>query len=194
MWADFDVRGQQRMDLFTGGTIIMDYRLIFWTGLHVEYCDVFISCLDSHSDGTHSLQMIHCWASDVVQNFSKSGLTKKQTHLHLGWPESEYIFMFGWTTHLIINKRDLIIKCYDYTFGKTEFSYLFATRSINIHIITPKYRSVSSTGLQRWWNTHTEFLFPFPAAYFPQPLLNHWLKQRCLNSKGVITTREMGHE
>ncbi len=25
----------------------------------VDYCDVFISCLDSHSDGTHSLQRIH---------------------------------------------------------------------------------------------------------------------------------------
>ncbi len=23
---------------------------------HVDYCDVFISCLDSHSDSTHSLQ------------------------------------------------------------------------------------------------------------------------------------------
>ncbi len=30
-----------------------------WCGLLVDYCDVFISCLDSHSDGTHSLQMIH---------------------------------------------------------------------------------------------------------------------------------------
>uniref|UniRef100_A0A8C1BGS5 Leptin receptor overlapping transcript-like 1 n=1 Tax=Cyprinus carpio carpio TaxID=630221 RepID=A0A8C1BGS5_CYPCA len=28
-------------------------------GLLVDYCDVFISCLDSHSDGTHSLQSIH---------------------------------------------------------------------------------------------------------------------------------------
>uniref|UniRef100_A0A673MWF3 HECT-type E3 ubiquitin transferase n=1 Tax=Sinocyclocheilus rhinocerous TaxID=307959 RepID=A0A673MWF3_9TELE len=27
-----------------------------WCGLLVDYCDVFISCLDSHSDGTHSLQ------------------------------------------------------------------------------------------------------------------------------------------
>ncbi len=26
-----------------------------WCGLLVDYCDVFISCLDSHSDGTHSL-------------------------------------------------------------------------------------------------------------------------------------------
>uniref|UniRef100_A0A8C2B6F3 Glutamate receptor interacting protein 2a n=1 Tax=Cyprinus carpio TaxID=7962 RepID=A0A8C2B6F3_CYPCA len=27
----------------------------------VDYCDVFISCLDSHSDGTHSQQRIHWW-------------------------------------------------------------------------------------------------------------------------------------
>ncbi len=38
----------------------------------VDYCDVFISCLDSHSDGTHSLQSIHWWASDVMLHFSKS--------------------------------------------------------------------------------------------------------------------------
>ncbi len=30
-----------------------------WCGLLVDYCDVFISCLDSHSDGTYSLQRIH---------------------------------------------------------------------------------------------------------------------------------------
>ncbi len=27
-----------------------------WCGLLVDYRDVYISCLDSHSDGTHSLQ------------------------------------------------------------------------------------------------------------------------------------------
>ncbi len=27
--------------------------------LPVDYCDVFISCLDCHSDGTHSPQRIH---------------------------------------------------------------------------------------------------------------------------------------
>ncbi len=44
-----------------------------WCGLLVDldYCDVFISCLDSHSDGTHSLQRIHWRASDVMLNFSK---------------------------------------------------------------------------------------------------------------------------
>ncbi len=29
-------------------------------GVLVDYCDVFISSLDSHSEGTHSLQRIHC--------------------------------------------------------------------------------------------------------------------------------------
>ncbi len=42
-----------------------------WCGLLMDYCDVFISCLDSHSDGTHSLQRIHWWASDVMLHFSK---------------------------------------------------------------------------------------------------------------------------
>ncbi len=48
-----------------------------WSG--VDYCDVFISCLDS--DGTHSLQRIHWRASDVILDFSKSLPMNKQTHL-----------------------------------------------------------------------------------------------------------------
>ncbi len=55
-----------------------------WIG--VDYCDVF---LDSHSDGTHSLQRIHWWSSDVMLNFSKSVLIKTQTHLGLGCPEDK---------------------------------------------------------------------------------------------------------
>ncbi len=68
-----------------------------WRG--VDYWDVFISCLDSHSDGTHSLQSIHWWASDV--HFFRSVLTKKQTHLHLGWPEGEQVTVLG----------ELFLKC-----------------------------------------------------------------------------------
>ncbi len=48
------------MQLFTSQYI----KLMDWSG--VDYCDVFISCLDSHSDGTHSLQWIHWWVSDVM--------------------------------------------------------------------------------------------------------------------------------
>ncbi len=57
-----------------------------------DYCDVFISCLDSHSDGTHSLQRIHWWASDAILNFSKFVPMKKQTPIFLEWPEGEYFF------------------------------------------------------------------------------------------------------
>ncbi len=76
-------------------------------GLLVDYCDVFISCLDSHSDGTHSLQRIHLWASDEM--LISPNLMKKQTHLHFGWPESEYIFskfsFLGWTIPLTSMKH-----------------------------------------------------------------------------------------
>ncbi len=47
-----------------------------WSGLLVDYCDGFFSGLDSHSDGTHSLQRIHWWASDAMLHFSKSILIK----------------------------------------------------------------------------------------------------------------------
>ncbi len=90
MPLDFDVRGQQGFDFFTGGSVIMNdgayfgqkqrfnhlmIDFFFYTnisllrhkilidglelcGLLADYCDVFISCLDFHSDGTHSL---HRW-------------------------------------------------------------------------------------------------------------------------------------
>ncbi len=51
-----------------------------WSG--VDYCDVFISCSDSHSDGTHSLQSIHCWASDAMLHFSKSD---EETNSSTSW-------------------------------------------------------------------------------------------------------------
>ncbi len=53
------------------------------------FCHFFVS-LDSHSDGTHSLQRIHWWASDVMIHFSKSVLMKKLTQIHVGWTEVEY--------------------------------------------------------------------------------------------------------
>ncbi len=84
-----------------------------------DYLTFFNSCLDSHSDGTHSLQRIHWWAGDVILYFSKSVLMKKRTHLHLGWPEGESIsvnfhfwvnYSFNWIvsimlTHWMINQH-----------------------------------------------------------------------------------------
>ncbi len=58
-------------------------------GLLVDYCDVFISCLDSHSDGTHSLQRIHYWASDVLLNVFKSD---KETNSSTSWMTWGWVF------------------------------------------------------------------------------------------------------
>ncbi len=51
-----------------------------WSG--VDCCDVFIS---SHSDGTHSLQSIHCWASDGMLNFSKSDKETNSPTFWMAW-------------------------------------------------------------------------------------------------------------
>ncbi len=53
-----------------------------WCGLLVYYCDVFISCLNSNSDGTHSLQSIHCWDTDAVTHFYKSD---EETNSSTNW-------------------------------------------------------------------------------------------------------------
>ncbi len=70
---------------------------VLWITCALLWC--FISCLDSYSDGTHSLQMIHCCASDEILNFSKSVLIEKQTTLDLslipwGWVYFQQMFSF----------------------------------------------------------------------------------------------------
>ncbi len=50
------------MDWFQAHSFLLHKMLIDGLKLCellVYYCDVFISCLNSHSDGTHSLQRIH---------------------------------------------------------------------------------------------------------------------------------------
>ncbi len=79
------------MDLFPTNTQITLCRAIIY-GLEVcelleDYCDVFISCL-----GSHSFYVMLNSSNYVMLNFSKSIPMKKQTHLHLEWPESEQIF------------------------------------------------------------------------------------------------------
>ncbi len=56
----------------------------------VDYCDGFISCSDSHSVGTHSLQRMHCWASGVMLHW-----------MAWVWIDFQQIFIFG--RHLLFN-------------------------------------------------------------------------------------------
>ncbi len=57
-----------------------------WSG--VDYCDVFISCLDSHSDGTHSLQ------SEQIMQMSFLMCSNEETNesaVHRGWLLAELL-------------------------------------------------------------------------------------------------------
>ncbi len=115
---DFDVREEREMEFFTGGSINMDYGRVFFTrsnGLKLKHLNdgfvyiniqllasqdvnwwtgvlwiivMFLSLMDSRSDGTHSLQRIH-WC-DVMLNFSKSTLIKKKLIYIL--PEGIFFF------------------------------------------------------------------------------------------------------
>ncbi len=63
-------------------------------------CDVLISCFDSHFDGTHSLQRIHWWVTDVMQKFSKSVSIKTHSSsswMAWGWVYIHTVFIFKWT-------------------------------------------------------------------------------------------------
>ncbi len=54
-------------DSYKHPSLFVRWLLMEWSG--VDYCNVFISCLDFNSDGTHSLY----WSvNDVMLNFSKS--------------------------------------------------------------------------------------------------------------------------
>ncbi len=50
------------------------------TRILMDHFDVFISCLDSHSDGTHSLHRIHWRASDLTLHFFVSLFTRKPSY------------------------------------------------------------------------------------------------------------------
>ncbi len=50
------------MDLFH---LLSSPDVNWWTGVLWITCDVFISCLDSHSDGTHSLPLLRHWCRDT---------------------------------------------------------------------------------------------------------------------------------
>ncbi len=82
-----------------------------WCGLLVEYCDVFISSLDSHSDGTHSLQSIHWWDTDVMTHFSKSDEETNSSTSWMAWVGAhfQHMFIFDWTVSLSNLAQSIIV-------------------------------------------------------------------------------------
>ncbi len=60
----------------------------------VDYRDAFISCLDSHSDGTHSLPLVSKWLNSKFLKFSKKN---KIVYISDGLKESKFYF---WVNYL----------------------------------------------------------------------------------------------
>ncbi len=85
------------MILFLTNMQLLAYQDINWW-ISVDYCDVFISCLDSHSDGTHSLQSIHYWTSDAMLHFSKPDEETNSSTSRMAWRRGHFqqMFIFGW--------------------------------------------------------------------------------------------------
>ncbi len=88
-WQWFEIKNILMMDLFL---LSSQDDGLEWCGLLVDYCDVFISCSDSHSDGTHSLQSIHCWDSDECHISPNSKFSPFET---LGFLVSSFMCCFS---------------------------------------------------------------------------------------------------
>ncbi len=84
-------------DLFLINTAFRFTGWLLMDWICVNYCDVFISCLDSHSDGTHSLHRIHWWASDVILHFSKSVLINNGLRMSRSSANFNFWVNYSWT-------------------------------------------------------------------------------------------------
>ncbi len=121
----------QTRTLFTGGSIIMDYILsrilvknvlmldlfqllssqdvnwwteVVWITCGLLWC--FISCLDSHSDGTHSLQSIHCWDTDAVTHFLQIWWRNKLIYILDGLRVSKFSANFHFWHNDCVNAQN----------------------------------------------------------------------------------------
>ncbi len=130
-----------------------------WSG--VDYCDVFISCLDSHSDGTHSLQRIHWWASVVMLHFSKSD---EETNSSTSWMAWGWVNVhFGWTFPLTSSCRISIS-------SSTKWSWVWwAPRRTRELFTTLKTTARFPPTLQKAWSlscSYTEHCHPSPKEMY----------------------------
>ncbi len=137
------------MDLYLTNTKIFTFQDInWWTGV-VWITSGLLGCFYArfHSDGTHSRQRIHWWASHVMLHFSKSVPMKRQTHLHLGWP-GDIFRQILWTVPLKVSMHiytawmyfkvccscflDCVFRpCFQRAHTLSEFRYLITVVCIN---------------------------------------------------------------
>ncbi len=82
-------------DLFLTNTQLLSSQDVnWWTGV-VWIIVMFLSAVWTHSDGTHSLQRIHWWASDTfLQICSDEETNSSLSWVTLGWTHFQVFFIF----------------------------------------------------------------------------------------------------
>ncbi len=89
-----------------------------WCGLLVDYCDVFISCLYSHSFWRYPFTaedpLVSKWYNAKFLQICFDEETNSSTlWMAWGWVNVELNFIFGWTIPLTkVHEWNLIVKCY----------------------------------------------------------------------------------
>ncbi len=79
-----------------------------WSG--VDYCDVFISRLDSHFDGTHSLQkFVNLENSQILESW-------------LSWRLPSYYVHFIWLRSSVLQNANISKLLFDFGILKKVFS------------------------------------------------------------------------
>ncbi len=121
----------------------------------VDYCEVFISCFSSYSDGTHSLQRIHWWNFHFWVNCSCNlkdqlkciflGLYK-QPSANISGTESSaqlmlvWFYSVGWMVMSSLFRPVQLISCRSYVINqKSNGSHAYQSRN------NQSYHSFSKT-------------------------------------------------
>ncbi len=108
----FEVKNVLMLDLFQ---LLSSQDVNWWTGVLWITCGLlfcFYQLFDSHSDGTHSLQSIHCWDTDAMLHFSKSDEETNSSTSWMIWRWSHFqqSFIFGWTFPLNFHTQAYLVE------------------------------------------------------------------------------------
>ncbi len=133
-----EIKNVLMMDLlFIKNTAFLDWTCVDYLWIFVIF---FSSCLDSHSDGTHSLHRIHRWARDVIQHFSKNLFLRRNKLINIlnDLRLSKFLFQNVIVLHHIDNSQATSLNCIRSTFHygqKSAYSKWHFDWSIIVHVV-----------------------------------------------------------
>ncbi len=145
-WVCFFIRtGLEKCIITSVHNLLKDWS-------RVDYCDVFIN---SHSDGTHSLLMIHWWASDEMQwNSSRSCLMKKRKLIYILDGLRDFkIFNVGSTIPL--NVGSVYLSLSNQTAAKAKLIWSNFTGKTVKYYYNFLFEYIQKCNIFSWWQSWT---------------------------------------